>query len=114
MKITLAPGVLHDGALLAETAHLLLAGIKRERVIPKDQGTLEASHEVSHPEALRAEITASTPYARRLYMHPEYNFRHGKNPNAKGAWFEDWEPGGKYEDRAAEIYAALHKEKYGG
>ena len=84
---------------LEVTAIRLNAEIKQAGVIPKDQGTLETSHHVTHPEQNRSEISASTPYARRLYMHPEYHFRHGENLNAKGQWFEDWESGGKYENR---------------
>jgi len=88
--------------------------IKQAGVIPKDQGTLETAHHVSHPEQNRSEISASTPYARKLYMHPEYNFRQGENPNAKGQWFEDWESGGKYENRAAEIFIEEFKRRTGG
>lgn len=29
-----------------------------------------------------------TPYARRLYYHPEYNFSTEHNPQAGGYWFE--------------------------
>ena len=39
-------------------------------------------------------IVSATPYARRLYFHPEYNFDTGENPNAKGEWYEDWMEGG--------------------
>lgn len=114
MKLNIDPNLIFDPDLLEETAHLLLDEIEDAQVIPKDQGTLETSHGVHHPEERRAEISASTPYARRLYMHPEYNFRHGENQNAKGQWFEDWEPGGQHEARAAEIYSALWNQKYGG
>ena len=115
MKIVLPPGVLYDQALLDTTAQLLLGEIIDEQVIPKDVGTLEASHHVApHPEERRADINAATPYARRLYMHPEYDFRQGENRNAKGQWFEDWVPGGKEGGRAAQIYAALWAKKYGG
>ena len=100
--------------ILEETARQLKTEIVNEGVIPKDQGSLETSHHVLHPEQNRAEISASTPYARRLYMHPEYNFRQGENPNAKGAWFEDWETGGKYENRAAEIFIQKFRQKTGG
>lgn len=34
------------------------------------------------------EIKYRTPYARRLYYHPEYNFGTDKNPEAGGYWFE--------------------------
>lgn len=29
-----------------------------------------------------------TPYARRLYYNPQYNFQKDENPNASGLWFE--------------------------
>lgn len=29
-----------------------------------------------------------TPYARKLYWNPQYNFSSDKNPNAQGLWFE--------------------------
>lgn len=56
--------------------------------IPKDTGNLEQS-------SLRASdiggglIRWDTPYARRLYYHPEYNFQKDENPNARGLWFEE-------------------------
>lgn len=106
--------------ILEETARLLKTEIVNEGVIPKDQGSLETSHHVSHPEQNRAEIFTDKktkmgfPYGRHLYMHPEYNFQQGENLNAKGAWFEDWESGGKYENRAAEIFIEEFKHRTGG
>jgi hypothetical protein len=55
--------------------------------IPKDTGELERS-------ALRASnigqgvLRWDTPYARRLYYNPQYNFSKDTNPNAQGLWFE--------------------------
>ncbi|MBR1528004.1 MAG: hypothetical protein IJ642_01730 [Oscillospiraceae bacterium] len=100
--------------ILEATARRLKTEIVNEKVIPKDQGTLETAHHVSHPEQNRSEISASTPYARKLYMHPEYDFNQGDNIRAKGQWFEDWEPGGKYENRAAEIFIEEFKRRTGG
>lgn len=54
-------------------------------------------------------IVSSTPYARRLYFHPEYHFDKGENPNAKGRWYEDWLPGGKHEDFCQKAFAELYK-----
>lgn len=34
-------------------------------------------------------IRWDTPYARRLYYNPQYNFSKDKNPNAQGLWFEE-------------------------
>ena len=33
-------------------------------------------------------IVWNTPYARRLYYNPQYNFSKDQNPNAQGLWFE--------------------------
>lgn len=34
-------------------------------------------------------IRWDTPYARRLYYNPQYNFQKDENPNARGLWFEE-------------------------
>lgn len=55
-------------------------------------------------------IVSNTPYARRLYYHPEYNFDKGENPNAKGHWYEDWEKGGKKAEFAPKAFKKFYKE----
>lgn len=100
--------------VLEETARRLKTEIKNAEVVPFAEGTLWESHHVIHPEERRAGIATDEPYARRLYEHPEYNFRHGKHRNAKGQWFEDWEPGGKHAGRAAQIFQDEWNRKYGG
>lgn len=57
----------------------------------------------------RAVLVSSTPYARRLYFHPEYHFDKGENPHAKGEWYEDWLPGGKHKDFCQKTFAELYK-----
>lgn len=42
-----------------------------------------------------AKIVSDTPYARKLYFHPEYNFNKNKNPNAGGRWFDPYIDGEK-------------------
>lgn len=96
-----------------ETVVQLKSEIVQAQVIPKDQSSLETSHHVSHPEQNRSEISADIAYARKLYMHPEYHFRTGKNRNAKGQWFEDWLPNGIHENRPAEIFAEKLRAKLG-
>ena len=55
--------------------------------IPKDTGNLEASSiRASQPGT--GHIAWATPYARRLYYNPQYNFSKDSNPNAQGLWFE--------------------------
>ena len=43
----------------------------------------------------KAAIVFHTPYARRLYYHPEYNFRTDKNPNTQGKWMQTYIDGEK-------------------
>lgn len=57
----------------------------------------------------RAVLVSSTPYARRLYFHPEYHFDKGENPNAKGKWYEDWLPGGKHQDFCQKAFAESYR-----
>lgn len=66
-------------------------------VIPKDTGELERSCFVNLENINdgRTHISFDTPYARRLYWHPEYNFRTDKNPNAQGKWMESYINGEK-------------------
>lgn len=55
--------------------------------IPLDESTLmESSLLFSRPG--EGHIGWQTPYARRLYYNPQYNFSTDKNPNAQGLWFE--------------------------
>ncbi|MEN1938974.1 minor capsid protein [Paenibacillus sp. 102] len=56
--------------------------------IPKDTGELERSSlRFSRPG--EGHIEWNTPYARRLYWNPQYNFSQDVNPNARGLWFEE-------------------------
>ena len=100
---------------IGETADALKTEVEQAQVIPKDKGTLEASMTVdkSQIENGKVKIVVSTPYARRLYFHPEYRFRKTDNPNAKGKWFEDWLPNGSKETFAEDTFVSFYK-KYAG
>lgn len=54
---------------------------------PFDQHTLIESATLN-TQIGSGEIRYRTPYARRLYYHPEYNFSQEKNPQAGAYWFE--------------------------
>ena len=54
-------------------------------------------------------LVSTTPYARRLYFHPEYHFDKTENPNAKGKWYEDWMEGGKHEKFAQNAFAQHYR-----
>ncbi len=64
-------------------------GAYRSGVVP---GELQGSLHVDRTDSKkgRVPVVASTPYARRLYFHPEYNYYRGTNPRAGGLWFEPY------------------------
>lgn len=98
---------------LGETAESLKTTIEQAQVIPFDVGTLQESMTVDKSLIDDGEIriTMSTPYARRLYFHPEYNFQTKNNPNAKAHWFEDWLPGGQHSKTVAYRFGKLYRKE---
>ena len=83
-----------DGAqfqALAQTADATLTELRDRQVMPFDTGNLQNdSTFVDDSQKTTVSIVSSTPYARRLYFHPEYNYRRGNNANAGGKWFESF------------------------
>lgn len=97
---------------LEQTAEELHTEIVQAQVIPRKSGTLQNEGtfvETSNANQGSVAIVSSTPYARRLYFHPEYNFSKEANPNAKGEWFEDWQPGGKNQNYARDTFARIYR-----
>ena len=73
----------------AQTADATLTELRDRGVMPFDTGNLQNdSTFVDDSQKTTVSIVSSTPYARRLYFHPEYNFKRGNNPNAGGKWFD--------------------------
>nr|WP_209860477.1 hypothetical protein [Paenibacillus shirakamiensis] len=79
--------------VVAGAENSILSEVATAQVVPKQTGELERSGHVDDSKAKRGKVKLvyDTPYARRQYWHPEYNFRQDKNANAKGKWLEDWE-----------------------
>ena len=97
---------------LEQTAEALKGDVANSQVVPFDKGTLSGEGffvDYSSCKDGEARLVHSTPYARRLYFHPEYNFQKHEHANAKGLWFEDWLPGGKKEDFCEKTYAAIYR-----
>ena len=97
---------------LEQTAEKLHTEVGQAQVVPRDEGTLQGEAffvDTSQSKSGIATLVHSTPYARRLYFHPEYNFQTDENPNAKGKWFEDWLEGGKEEDFCQNTFKELYR-----
>lgn len=100
---------------LEQTGEFLHTEIIQAQVVPFRDGTLQGeafSVDYSDSGSGRVSLTHSTPYARRLYFHPEYNFNKSTNPNARGKWMDDWADGSKTED-IKKAYAAFYKKLSG-
>ena len=106
---------LSDGAIkaLGATAEAVKTEVVNAGVVPFDTGEMQRSMDVTVTN-VTATITVSTPYARRMYFHPEYDFQKTNNPNAKGKWFEDWLAGGSEADFAPTVFQKLYKKCAGG
>ena len=101
---------------LEMTAEAVHTEIVQAQVIPFRTGHLQNdSTFVETSESWRGvvEIVSSTPYARRLYYHPEYNFNQTENPSAGAHWFDPWADGGAHEDFAGKTFAQLYKQEAG-
>lgn len=101
---------------LEMTAEALHTEVVQAQVMPFETGNLQNENTfVDYSESKQGKVTLvpSTPYARRLYYHPEYNFQTDENPFAGGEWYEPWLPGGVSQDFARNAFKRFYK-KVGG
>ena len=112
---------------LVQTAEAIHTNVVQSQVMPRDTGTLQNESTFVYTQDIangKVELISSTPYARRLYYHPEYNFhqspwtdgsgkRHEGNANAKGRWLDDYMKGGKKQDFAPKAFGKFYKKNAG-
>lgn len=101
---------------LEQTAEAVHTEVVQAQVMPRDTGVMQnESTFVNYSESSKGKVTivTNTPYARRLYYHPEYHFQKTENPNARGKWYTDWMAGGKHENYAPKAFKAFYR-KAGG
>ncbi|MEG0165646.1 hypothetical protein [Anaerorhabdus sp.] len=96
------------------TAEAILSDLIAREVVPKDTGELERSGFVKKVKLGVYQIIFDTPYARRLYWHPEFNFRQDKNANARGEWMEPYKEAGEDKEWMIETYIKFLKQEAGG
>ena len=96
---------------LLMTADAVKDNVQQSQTMPFDTGALQNRStfvDESNIGRYEAAVVSDTPYTRRLYFHPEYNFQQGKNPNAGGAWFEPYISGDK-KDYVQKVFARFMK-----
>ena len=99
---------------LAMTGAALLSEVKNAEVFPFETGNLQNEStfvDDSKAASGQVDIVTDTPYGRRLYYHPEYNFNREFNIAAGGEWYQPWLPGGQREDFATETFARIYKKE---
>lgn len=81
---------------LWDTAEAIRTDLLQSQTIPFDIGTLQ-DNTFTRPKSNKQKVrlVSNTPYARKLYFHPEYNFKKINNPNASGRWFDPYINGKK-------------------
>lgn len=83
---------------LEMTGQQVLNDVRDSQTMPFDTGNMQNTQSYlddSKSQDGVVSVVTDTPYARRLYYHPEYNFQKGKNPNAGAGWFDDYLDGKK-------------------
>lgn len=97
---------------LVQTAEALKTEVQQAGVMPRDSGTLQNNAtfvDDSNVKNGKVSIVSDTPYARRLYFHPEYNFNRTNNPSAGGMWFDNWKDGVFATNAFIKLYGGIFK-----
>lgn len=100
---------------LEKTVNALHTEVVNAQVMPFDTGNMQNDNtyeDYSNSSKGKVSLVTSTPYARRVYFHPEYNFQTKENPNAQGNWLEPW-INGKNKDFCKKAFAQFYKKEAG-
>ena len=98
-------------AALELTAEALHTDVVNAGVMPFDTGNMQnAATYIDTSDSMNGHVSlvTSSPQARRLYFHPEYDFRTENNAHAGGLWLEPWISGTR-RDFCQNTYAAIFK-----
>lgn len=110
---------------MIKTADDVRTDLMDSQTIPFDSGQLQnrdsnlkfefPGTQIENSKASSGKVTifSDTPYARRLYFHPEYHFSKDDNPNAGGAWFAPYINGAK-KDYALKVFTVFMRKSLGG
>lgn len=101
---------------LEQTGDALLTQVKNTQVMPFDTDNLQNENTfVDYAQSRNGvvKIVSSTPYARRLYFHPEYNFSRKENIAAGGKWFSPWLEGGTRQNFCSKAFVRLFRKEAG-
>lgn len=100
---------------LEKTMSALHTEVVKAQVMPFDTGNMQNDNtyeDYSKSSKGQVSLITSTPYARRMYYHPEYNFQTTENANAQGNWYEPW-ISGKNKNFCRNAFSQFYKKEAG-
>lgn len=100
---------------LIETAEAIKTDLYQSQTMPFDTGNMQnKSTSVDDTQSKNGvvKLITDTPYARKMYFHPEYKFKKNNNPNAQGRWLDVYITGAK-KDFAHKTFARIMKKMEG-
>lgn len=100
---------------LIETAEAIKTDLYQSQTMPFNTGNMQnKSTYVDDTQSKNGvvKIITDTPYARKMYFHPEYKFKNNNNPNAQGRWLDVYITGAK-KDFAHKTFARIMKKMEG-
>ena len=81
-----------------KSVHDMHEDLKKSQTMPYKTGATQETQEIliENKKGIRKlKLATKTPYSRRLYFHPEFNFSRAHNVNAQGMWLETYLNGQK-------------------
>lgn len=120
-KVTISPDFLKalskaQTEALSKAAEAVRGDLIIAQTMPFRDGILQNDSTFIDEDKLaegEAALVSSTPYARRLYYNPQYNFSTLINPNAGGRWLDPYLKGGERENVFRDAYRKFFKEGLG-
>lgn len=100
---------------LEKTIDALHTEVVQAQVMPFDTGNMQNNStfsDYSKSKEGKVSLITSTPYARRMYFHPEYNFQTKENAHARGNWYEPW-ISGKEKEFCKKAFSQFYKKEAG-
>ena len=100
---------------LIETAEAIKTDLYQSQTMPFDTGNMQnKSTFVDDTQSKNGvvKLITDTPYARKMYFHPEYNFQTKENANARGNWYEPW-ISGKEKNFCSKAFSQFYKKEAG-
>lgn len=100
---------------LVGTTEAIKTDLFESQTMPFDTGNMQNNStfvDDSQAKNGKTKLVTDTPYARKMFFHPEYNFQKTKNPNARGRWLDTYINGVK-KDFATKTFVRLMKKMEG-